>query len=90
MSQPPKRGERATFSSLVLMLGTAALAQLGAPAGPGQEQPALDLGEARHLIDWLEILGEKTEGRLSEEERMLLEQLLFEVRMQYLAAERKT
>lgn len=89
MAQPAQR-EQASFSSLVLMLGTAALAHLGASAGPGQEQAKPDLGEARHLIGWLEILKEKTEGRLSEEERMLLEQLLYEVRMRYLAAERAT
>jgi hypothetical protein len=38
------------------MLGTAALAHLGAAAVPGQESPRRDLGEARRLIDWLEIL----------------------------------
>jgi hypothetical protein len=87
--QPSKREEQATFSGLVLMLGTAALVHLGASADPGQERPRRDLGEARQLIDWLEILREKTEGRLSEEERVLLERLLYEVRMRFLAAERE-
>ena len=89
MPQPSKREEHATFNSLVLMLGTAALVHLDASGGPSQEQPRRDLGEARQLIDWLEILKEKTEGRLSEEERMLLEQLLYDVRMRYLTAERE-
>jgi len=87
--QPSKREEQATFSSLVLMLGTAALMHLGASADPGQERPRRDLGEARQVIDWLEILKGKTEGRLSEEESMLLDQLLYDVRMRYPAAERE-
>ena len=87
--QPSKREEQATFSSLVLMLETAALVHLGASADSGQERPRRDLGEAQQVIDWLEILKGKTEGRLSEEESMLLEQLLYDVRMRYLAAERE-
>jgi hypothetical protein len=91
MSEPeqPNRDEPASFSSLVLMLGTAALVHLGASPDPGQEEPQRDLGEARRLIDWLGILKDKTEERLSPEERMLLEHLLFDLRMRYLAAERK-
>jgi hypothetical protein len=70
------------------MLGTAALVHLDAPADSGPERPRRDPEEARPIIDWLEILKEKTERRLSEEERMLLEQLLYDLRMRYLAAER--
>lgn len=88
-AQVPGAAEPATFSTLVLMLGTAALVHLGASPEPGQEEPRRDLGEAQRLIDWLGILRDKTEGRLTPEERMLLEHLLFDLRMRYLAAERK-
>jgi len=71
------------------MLGTAALMRLDASADPDQGRPRRDLGEARQVIDWLEILKGKTEGRLSEEESMLLDQLLYDVRMRYPAAERE-
>jgi hypothetical protein len=81
--------ESASFSSLVLMLGTAALVHLGASPEPGQGEPRRNLGEARRLIDWLGILADKTEGRLTREERMLLEQLLYDLRMRYLTAEGK-
>jgi len=70
------------------MLGTAALMRLDASADPDRAA-AGDLGEARQVIDWLEILKGKTEGRLSEEESMLLDQLLYDVRMRYPAAERE-
>ncbi len=56
MSQPSRREGKARFSSLVLMLGAAALVHMDVSADPGQERPRRDLGEARQLIDWLEIL----------------------------------
>ena len=91
MAEPAEANheESASFSSLVLMLGTAALVHLGASPDPGQGEPRRDLGEARRLIDWLGILTDKTEGRLTPEEHLLLEHLLFDLRMRYLAAEGK-
>jgi hypothetical protein len=49
----------------------------------GTQNPPLDLGAARHNIDLLELLFEKTKGNRTPEEDQLLERLLFDVRMQY-------
>jgi hypothetical protein len=48
------------------------------------EEPALDL--ARHSIDMLAILKEKTKGNLTREENWLLENTLTELRMRFVQA----
>jgi hypothetical protein len=45
-----------------------------------------DLEMAKHNIDLLELLEEKTKGNLSSEETQLLTHLLFQVRMHYVQA----
>jgi hypothetical protein len=68
------------FPSLVLSLGTqASLLLLGSP-----EEPP-DLAGGRSLITLLEVLHEKTEGHRTEQEDRLLEGLLYELRMAYVA-----
>ncbi|MBI3615916.1 MAG: DUF1844 domain-containing protein [Candidatus Omnitrophica bacterium] len=44
-----------------------------------------DLEQARYLIDVLGMLQEKTKGNLTPEEADLLEGLLYELRMKYVA-----
>jgi hypothetical protein len=43
----------------------------------------VNLEAAQHMIDILALLEEKTRGNLSAEERQLLDQLLFELRMRF-------
>lgn len=45
-----------------------------------------DLEAAAQLIDIIAMLEEKTRGNLSAEERQLLDQLLFELRMRFVEA----
>lgn len=75
-----------TFSTFVLSLASAALVHLGEVADPetgqtGQtgQQPEL----ARHSISMLEMLHEKTTKGLDEQERKMLESILYELRMKY-------
>jgi len=68
-----------TFSSFVVSLAAAAMRHLG--EGP---EPELDLGVAKHTIDVLGVLHEKTKGNLDDEEQRLLEAVLYETRMKYL------
>jgi hypothetical protein len=49
------------------------------------EEPALEL--ARHSIDMLAILQEKTKGNLTREESWLLENTLTELRMRFVRAQ---
>ncbi len=48
-----------------------------------------DLGMAKHNIDLLELMQEKTKGNRSKDEDQLLEHLLFQLRMSYVQSEQK-
>lgn len=79
MSNPQTRQlPPATFSSFITSVAASAMASLG--EGPGATE---DLQMARHTIDILGVLKEKTAGNLDEEEEKLLETLLYETRMQF-------
>jgi hypothetical protein len=75
---------RLDFSTFVLSLGTTALYQLGVMSSPeaGQVSEADPL-VAQQTIDTLEMLREKTRGNLDEEERKLIDSLLYELRMRF-------
>ncbi|HET8644002.1 MAG TPA: DUF1844 domain-containing protein, partial [Vicinamibacteria bacterium] len=77
------------FVGLLLSLGTQASMMLGAPTRPGERPGPADLPAARSVISLLEILRDKTEGRRTAEEDEVLEGLLYELRMQYVALARK-
>jgi hypothetical protein len=78
----------ADFATLVLSLGSSAVAYMGeAPAGTGTDKmPARNLPMAKHAIDLLSVLEEKTKGNLSPEEQQILESLLFDLRLRYVEA----
>jgi hypothetical protein len=72
------------FSTLALSLGTTALYQLGLVPDPESgEIAAADPIAAQQTIDTLEMLRDKTRGNLSEEERKLIDSLLYELRMRF-------
>jgi hypothetical protein len=74
----------ASFSFLVLSLRAQAEMQLGLMhLGPEEEKPEPDLPVARHTIDMLGVLLEKTRGNLSLEEQRLLENSLTELRFRF-------
>lgn len=72
-----------TFSTFVLSLASSALMQLGEVPNPETGVQEQDLVMARHTIDILDMLREKTTACLDDEERRLLDGLLYEVRMKY-------
>lgn len=73
----------ATFAELLAMLGTQAFMFLGEIPDPNTGQPVLSPPLAKHYIDLLAVLEEKTKGNLSAEEKTHLDQLLYESRMRY-------
>jgi hypothetical protein len=75
----------ADFSTFVISLSTSALFHLGEIPDPDGARPTLNLDMARHTIDLLSMLREKTAGNLSREESKLLGQFLYDLRMKYLA-----
>ncbi|HLJ48060.1 MAG TPA: DUF1844 domain-containing protein [Bryobacteraceae bacterium] len=80
----------ATFEFLTISLKTQAEIQLGLlHFGDDQDQPEPDLRIARHTIDMLGMLQDKTRGNLSLEEQRLLENSLTELRFRYVQAVEK-
>lgn len=73
----------ASFAELLNLIAVQALAGLGALAGPGGERIPPDLHVAKHFIDMLQVLDEKTKNNLTPSERQLLDQVLYEMRMRY-------
>jgi hypothetical protein len=71
------------FDRLVQSLYMTAAVQMGAGTGPN-EQPRIDIIGARQSIDMLNVLEEKTKGNLTEEEKRLLQNALFDMRMSFL------
>ncbi len=72
------------FSTFVLSLGTTALYQLGAVPDPSTgERAEPDPLVAKQTIDTLEMLRDKTRGNLDDDERHLIDSLLYELRMRF-------
>ena len=72
------------FSTFVLSLSTTALFQMGlAPDPASGERVAPDAVVAQQTIDTLEMLRDKTRGNLDDEERKLIDSLLYELRMRF-------
>ena len=73
-----------TFSFLVLSLRAQAEMHLGLMRYSEEEKPEPNLKLARHSIDLLGILLEKTKGNLVLEEQRLLENSLTELRFRFI------
>ncbi|HTZ60461.1 MAG TPA: DUF1844 domain-containing protein [Acidobacteriaceae bacterium] len=71
------------FERLVQSLYMTAAVQMGAGT-PANEQPRIDILGARQSIDMLNVLEEKTKGNLTEQEKRLLQNALFDLRMSFL------
>lgn len=72
------------FFHLVFMFQTAALQQMGKLINPLTQKAEKNLEQAKYSIEILELLQEKTRGNLTEEEKKYLDNVLFELRMNYL------
>jgi len=76
-----------TFVGFVLSLAHTAAFHFGDVQDPATGQTAqLNLGAAQQIIDILALLEEKTRGNLTAEERQLLEQLVYELRLRFVEA----
>ena len=79
----PRELPPASLSTLVTMLATQAMMALQGMEDPQTGQRMVDLDLAKHHIDTLAILEEKTQGNVTDEEKALLDQVVYQVRMQY-------
>jgi hypothetical protein len=79
----PAPDEVVSFSSFLLGLSTQALLHLGEIEDPVSGRVERDLGAAKHVIDILGILKDKTTGNLEQAEQQLLDAVLYDLRMRY-------
>ncbi len=72
-----------TFSTFVMSLNTSVLYHLGELPDPETGKTVLNIDLARHAIDTLVVLEQKTKGNLSEEESELMKNILYDVKMRF-------
>lgn len=74
------------FASFVMMLTNNVMVFLGQVPSPVTQQPQIDLEQAKHTIDIIMMLREKTRGNLTDEEERFLQELLPQLQMAYVQA----
>jgi len=73
----------ATFEFLIHTLFTQALMAFGRIPNPITNKALKNVATARHFIDTLDMLEEKTRGNLAPDERKLLEEIQHQLRLLY-------
>jgi len=76
-----------SFTSFVLSLASTAAIHFGDLTDPlSGEKSEVNLEGAAQMIDILALLDQKTRGNLTAEERQVLEQVLYELRLRFVEA----
>ncbi len=94
--EPPKRAEhdpplpKPTLEFLASTMALQATVALGVVPDPATGKREVRLNQARHFIDTLEMLFEKTAGNRTAEETALLDHLLHELRLDYVTVAERT
>jgi hypothetical protein len=78
--------QQLTFVSFVISLASSAAIHFGDLPDPSGQKAEPNLEGAAQMIEILALLEEKTRGNLTAEERQLLEQVLYELRMRFVQA----
>jgi len=73
------------FPTYILGYYTQGLVLLGETPNPYTQKKEEDIESVRHIIDLLSMIEQKTRGNLSSEESQLLESVLYELRMKFMA-----
>lgn len=79
----------ANFSNFILSLNAQALVFLGALPHPETNRIESNFLLAKHTIDILEVLKEKTKGNLTNDEQSLLDEILFRLKLIYVEVQKK-
>jgi hypothetical protein len=74
------------FSTFILSLSTSALVHLGELPDPLSNAKEVNLQLAKQTIGIIEMLKEKTEGNLTQEEENLIESVLYDVRLKFISS----
>lgn len=75
-----------SLSSLIFSLSSSALLHLGEIADPQTGEKKEDFALAKHSIDTIAMLKEKTEGNRTEEEEKFVDSILTDLRWRYVKA----
>ena len=89
-TEVPSGGESASgvpvsFASFVISLGSSSLMLMGEQLDPQQPAMAVNLPQAKEIIDLLSVLDVKTKGNLTTEEQTVLRDMLYALRMKYVS-----
>ena len=84
MTETPADRPGLSFTAFVFSLATTAAVHFGDLADASGEKHPPSLEGAMQMIDILALLESKTRGNLTAEERQLLEQVLYELRLRFI------
>ena len=85
---PEGPGER-SLAGLFVMLASSAAMAMGEAPDPMTGQVHRDLGQAAEIVDLLILLREKTEGNRTPEETQILDEILYDLQLRYVAATKR-
>lgn len=71
------------FMNFVLSLSTTAMFHFGDFPDPASGKAVKNLAAAKHTIDTIGMLKARTEGNLDDDEKKIIDAVLFELRMRY-------
>ena len=77
------------FSTFIMSLTSSAFYHLGDMPDPSTGKKEVNLPAVQQTIDMLVMLREKTKGNLKEDEEKLIEQLIYELQVKYVAKTKK-
>ena len=77
-----------TFSAFVLSIASSALVHLGEVPDPDSGEVRSNLDVAKHNIDILSMLKDKSAGNLDADEQRLIDGVLYELRLKYVMADK--
>jgi hypothetical protein len=87
---PDKNGKcvmpEVTFSAFVMSLNTSILYHLGEIKDPETGKTEVNYDLARHAIDTLVMLQQKTKGNLSRDEEEMLKNIVYDIKLRFVRA----
>jgi len=90
---PDKEGRcvmpEVTFSAFIMSLNTSVLFHLGVIEDPATRKKLVDLDLARHGIDTLTLIQEKTKGNISRDEEEMLKNILYDLKLRFVQTAKK-
>ncbi len=77
------------FTTFVVSLSSSVLIHLGLAPDPMSGEQKKELGLAKQTVDILGMIQEKTRGNLTQEEKQLMDGILYDLRMRYVEEAKK-